>query len=550
MLYRDVCRLLGSFFCAFAFVVLCPLAVGLYYEYFVPAKLHPQPHANLAFLETIGICLALGLILSAIGRRASGHLHLREGLAAVVLIWLLIPVIGGLPFYLSNTLQNPIQAYFEGVASFTTTGSTVMEAKVYDPITRKEIPAIQTVAGVNPTTYKYYGTIAPVRDLKTGKILYEGTEAVGKGLLWWRCFMQWLGGLGIVVLFVAILPALGVGGKILLFAELPGPIKDSFTPRVTETATMLWKIYLGLTILAIAILCITNNSLDLYEAVTIAFATVSTGGTLTHADGLAYYHSYSTEWVVIAFMIAGSINFTLYYHILRGRIYRLYDPEFILYALLIIVGSIFVSYQLIGTPNTLLTGQTAGLFTTEEAIHSSIFHVVSAESSTGIVLSDYDKWPFTAQTWLLLATIIGGMSGSTAGGAKIVRVYMLFRIIIARIESMFRPQAVRTLRIGDKEVDHGVAFTVLCYFTTMVLIIGLGVFLLICDGVDPDTAFTFIVGMVNNAGLTFRAAGPTESCAFLSNFGCAIASLWMLLGRLEFFAILVVLMPAFWKKNS
>ncbi len=234
-------------------------------------------------------------------------------------------------------------------------------------------------------------------------------------------------------------------------------------------------------------------------------------------------------------MIAGSVNFSLYYHILRGRIYRLYETEFVLYIILLLFGTVFVASQLMGTPNTELSGQVAGDFSFKRAIETSVFHVVSSESSTGLANLDYDKWPYAAQTWLLLATVIGGMSGSTAGGMKVIRLYLLVRIVFARIESMFRPYAVRTVHVQHKEMNSGVASTVLTYFAVMMMVIFLGVFLLVWDGVDPDTAFTFIVGMVSNAGLTFRAAGPGESAAFLSNVGCMVASLWMILGRLEFF---------------
>ncbi len=550
MLYRDICRLLGTFLSAFSLVLLCPLAVGIYYEFFVPSELHLQPHANLAFIATIILGLMSGHLFKLCGRGSSGSFYLREGLASVVLLWLLLPILGGLPFYLSQTLENPVQAYFEGMSALTTTGSSIMEPKAYDPKTGQEIPKVQVIPGVIPTTYTYYGTITPVRDADTGKILYEGVDAVSKSLLWWRCFMQWIGGLGIIVLFIAVLPAMGMGGKILLFAELPGPVKGGFTPRVAETAKQLWKVYLALTLVLVVVLRLADSEMAWYDAFTMSFSTLSTGGAVTHSANIDYFNSTTVEWIIVLFMFLGSVNFTLYHHILKGRFYRLYEPEFVFYLFILAAGTAFVTYQLVGTPNTLLTGEVAGTFSVEQAIRYAIFQIVSAESSTGFATSDYDKWPYAAQTMLLFATLIGGMSGSTAGGIKIIRVYMLLKIIRARLESMFRPEGVRTLRLGDKEVDGGVAFTVLCYFVVMVTGLSLGGFLLICNGVDPDTAITFMACAVNNAGFTFRAANPTESCAFLSNFGCMVSAIWMLLGRLEFFAILVMLMPAFWRKNS
>jgi trk system potassium uptake protein TrkH len=549
MLYRDIFKLLGTFFCGFSLTLLCPLLVALYFQFLVAPELHPQPHSTMAFVETMGICLASGLLLRWFGRKAQGHLYLREGLTVVVLIWFLTPVLSGLPFYLSNTLQNPIQAYFEAVSGFTTTGATVMDAKKYDLMTGQEVEKIRTIPGIVETTYKYYGTITPVRDPQTGLVLYSGIEAVGKGLLWWRSFIQWLGGMGIVVLFVAVLPALGVGGKILLYAEMPGPLKDSLTPRIKETAAMLWKIYLALTLLQVGFLRWTNSHLSWYDAFTLTFSTLSTGGFSTYNANIATFNNAATDWIVVAFMIAGSINFSLYFHALRGKIYRIYEPEFIIFASIVVLSSAFASYELYGTTNTLLTGGTE-TFTIHEAIRYGTFQVVSAQSSTGFASTDYDRWPYVTQALMVILMYIGGMSGSTSGGMKVARPYMLFRIVQTKVESMFRPEAVRNFRIGNREIDAGVALTVLCYFTVITAFSGLGIFLLTWNGIDPETALTTITCMINNVGMGFRMGGPTESFAFLSDFGLVVSSIWMILGRLEFFAVLVILVPAFWRQNA
>ncbi|MDP1836374.1 MAG: TrkH family potassium uptake protein [Chlamydiales bacterium] len=549
MFYRDIFKLLGTFFCGFSLTLLFPLAVCLYYEYYLPPEQHLQPHATFAFFETFVMCLALGLGLRWVGRKAIGHLYLREGLIIVVLMWFTTPFIAGLPFYLSGTLNNPLHAYFEAVSGFTTTGATVMDAKSYDPLTGNEIERQRTIPGIVDTTYRYSGTITPVRNPQTGLVLFSGVEAVNKGLLWWRSFIQWLGGVGIVVLFVAVLPALGVGGKILLFAEMPGPLKDSLTPRIKETAAMLWKIYLGLTVLQIAILRLTNDQIGWYDAFTITFSTLSTGGFTTRNANIGAFNNGYTDWVVIAFMLAGSLNFSLYFHAIRGKVYRIYEPEFFIFLCIVLFSAAFAVYELYGTQNVLLTGQSQ-TFDLYDAIRYGTFQTVSAQTSTGFATADYVRWPYAIQTLMLIIMFIGGMSGSTAGGIKVARPYILFHIVQTRVESMFRPEAVRLLRIGNREISTSVAITIMCYFVIVVFFTVLGIFLLTWDGLDPETALATITCMINNIGLGFRMGGPTESFAFLSNFGVVVSSLWMILGRLEFYAILVLLVPAFWRQDS
>ena len=549
MLFREIWRLLGYFFFGFALTLLVPLGVAIYYDYWIPTALHPQPATTGVFAVCFIICLLIAATFRTLGSKAQGHLYLREALASVAFIWLFTPMIGGLPFYLSNTLKNPLHCYFESISGFTTTGATTMIAKAYDSETGAEIPRQKVIPGVYSTKYIYYGTIDPVRDPETGTIIAEGVEAVSKPLLFWRSFQQWLGGMGIIVLFVAILPALGIGGKMLLHAEMPGPIKDSLTPRIKETAAHFWKIYVGLTILQIAILQFTNPAIDWFDASTISFSTLSTGGFSTRNMSIGSFANVHTDWVVIAFMVLGSLNFTLYFHAFRGKIYRIYEPEFLVYILILFCTCSFATLYLTGTPNILLNGVYAGDYTVSEAVRYGTFQLISAQTSTGFVTTDYDWWPYPTQTLMLIVMYLGGMSGSTAGGMKIIRPYMLFRILQTRVESMFRPNAVRTFKIGHHEIDSGVALTVLCFFLTLISFAVLGSFLYIIDGIDPETAISLVTCMINNIGIAFRMDGPTESCAFLSNFSILTSCLWMVLGRLEFFAILVILVPAFWKEN-
>ncbi len=545
MQYREVCRILSVYLLILALALCVPLAVGIYYEYFLPPEAHPQPHSTCAFLITILIDLFLAGILWLIGRGSAGFLFRKECILLVVIIWFITAGIGGLPFSLSGTFSNPIDSYFEAISGLTTTGASVMYPKAFDPVTGEEIPIRTSVSGPYQAEYSFYGTIDPVTDPHTGEVVATGIEAVSKGLLFWRSFTQWLGGMGIVVLFVAILPALRVGGKVLYQSEVPGPIKESITPRIKETASVLWKLYFGLTLLEIVLLMLTNSQMTFFEASTITFSNLSTGGFCVHSASIGAFGNSYTEWVVILFMLAGGTNFALYFYALKGKFYRLYEPEFLLYIATLVLGSCFIAGKLIGFNKALLAGGT-GVFSLGEAIRHGTFQMVSAQTSTGFTTANYNQWPLACQMLMLMMMCVGSMSGSTGGGIKVSRFYMVFHILYNRLESAFRPETVRKFKIGKVNINDRMAVTVLFSVLVILLLIALGTFLLVVDGVDPETAVSVNVCMINNIGIAFRVAGPTSSFAFLSSFGKILSSLWMVLGRLELFAVLIVLLPKFW----
>lgn len=550
MLYRDICKVLGLYIFAFTATLLVPLVLAIYYEYYLDPLLHPQPHSTWAFAKTIMWGLIIGGILYLIGRKSKGTLYRREGILVVVIIWFISPAIGALPFTFSGTLDNSYQAYFEAVSGITTTGSTVMQAKNFDPTTGEEIPIKDVVKGDLDTYYEYYGTINPVRDPATGKILYTGIEAVGKAVLFWRSFIQWLGGLGVVVVFVAILPVLGIGSKVLYRAEVAGPVKDTLTPRVAETAMQLLKIYAGLTIAEIILLMMTNDQMPLFDAITISLTTLPTGGFSIKNASIGFYNNAYTEIVVMIFMLCGGINFALYYYVLKGKFFKIYDLEFILFIIFTVLSCSLASWYLIGTETTLLTGEKIPALPFWDAVRYGYFQVISSNTTTGFSTVDFDTWPFPVQIIMVIMMYVGAMSGSTTGGIKTIRHYMLFRIAQDKVESIFRPENVRSFRVGEREMGSETAIMVLCFFLTLMAVSVASTFLLVLDGIDPETAFSVTACSINNVGLAFRAAGPTESFAFLSDFGAILQSLTMLLGRLEFFAVLAILVPAFWKHDS
>lgn len=550
MLYRDISKVLGLYLIGFSATFLLPLLIAAYYQFIADPALHPHPHTTVYFFQSIIYSTLLGGIFYWLGRKAQGNLYRREALAIVVIIWILTPLVSALPFTLSGTLKNPVHAFFETVSGLTTTGATILQAKEFDEKTGQEIPIEKDVRGSLNVHYSFYGNIDPVRDKTTGKILYEGVEALGKGLLFWRSFLHFLGGGGIVLLFIAILPALGLGGKMLLQAEMSGsPVKGALAPRIKESAYLLWKIYIGLTILQVILLMITNSHMALFDALTVSFATLSTGGFTIHNESIGFYQNAYTDWVIVLFMILGSINFSLYFYVLRGKFYKLYEPEFILFVLLLLVSCALCVWWLVGTEKRFY-GSTPGVFSLGEAIRYGSFQMVSMNTTTGFAIADYDYWPYPIQVMMLLIMYLGGMSGSTAGGIKILRSYMLSRIGIHTVESVFRPETVRQLRIADKEIHSGAARLVLVFFLTLVTISVISTFVYVISGIDPETALGLVAAMVTNTGIGFRIAGPYDSMAFLSDGGLLLATFIMILGRLEFFAVLAVLVPAFWKTKS
>ena len=540
MLYREVFKVVGNFLLFFSAILAIPLLVASY-DQFIASHLHPQPHSTLAFLETLAAALAIAAIFKWIGRKAEGKLFRREGILIVTFIWILASLIGSLPFYFSGTLTNPVQAIFEAASGFTTTGCTVMEPKRYDAL-GKEVPIRHIYHGIEEVSYEYYGTVQPVGQL-------EGLDAVSRGIIFWRSFMQWLGGLGIMVLFVAILPALGVGGKVLIQSEVTGPIKSAMTPRIKETALQLWKIYAGLTFLQIVMLSLFADNMSLFDSIALSFSTLSTGGFSTHAANIEYWNNRTVDWIVILFMILGSINFSLYYFCLRGKLYKLWNLELFVFLLIALSIALYGTFQLLGTPHYLIDGSHVGAYDLYNAFTDGSFQLISALTSTGFVIVDYDFWPYEIQVLMLIAMFIGGMSGSTAGGIKIIRHVIMFIVAKSKIETFYRPDAVRSLKIGDNELDSGLIINILCFFLLYISIGVMGTFFYCLDGIDPETSLGLTTCMINNAGLAFRQAGPLNSCAFLSDSSCLLSALLMLLGRLEFLVILVLFLPSFWKEE-
>jgi len=541
---KELSQILGKYIACLGLALYLPLFYALYLRVAEPDTLLPD--SMMAFIYAICIAFALSTLLLLWGSNTKGQIGRRESILLVALIWIITSVIGALPFYFSHTLLNPVDAYFEAMSGLTTTGATLLSPKAYDPETGQEVAIHYTNIDTPSKTYTYYGTVPPIRDPNTNLVLHSGIEAVSHPILLWRSFLQWIGGMGIVVIFLTVLPALGVGGKFLYQIEVTGPFKEEISPRIHETVSQLWKLYLSFTILEVVLLLWADRDMPFFDALCTTLSNISTGGFSVRNDSIASYGNHAVQWIVLIFMILGSINFALYFHVLRMKFYRLYVPDFFLFISVLVLGGVAISLLLIGQPDVSLEGG-SGIYTVRKAFREGIFQSVSLQTSTGFVTSDYDRWPFSTQMLLLLLMYVGGMSGSTTGGIKTSRFYILYKIVLNRLESLYRPDSVRKLRIGLMEVDDKHALTSLGFFCIAVLFTVLGSAFFTLRGIDPETSLGLIANFANNTGTAFRAAGPTTSICFLPNFEKILSTFWMLLGRLEYYVVLLLFLPSYWK---
>ncbi|MBI4557432.1 MAG: TrkH family potassium uptake protein [Candidatus Hydrogenedentes bacterium] len=454
-----------------------------------------------------GLSSALGGALAYVGRRAPSRIYHREALALVGLSWMVVAAMGALPYLFSGVL-GPIDAFFESMSGFTTTGSTV-------------IPDI---------------------------------EATAKSILFWRAFTQWLGGVGIVALFIAVLPYLGTGGKLLFRRESTGPDPRGLRPRIQDTAAVLWKIYIGLTVLeTAALMCVGMN---LYDALCHTFTTLSTGGFSTRQASIAAYDSLAIEIVILLFMLAGATNFALYFEIMRGNwTAMLKDTEWRLFIGIFLVSTLLVTFNLLGLHVTFEPTATAMANTPDyspgQAFRNAAFQVATCMTDTGFSTTDYDAWPYFSRALLLVILIIGGCAGSTAGGVKIVRFLILMKMAYYWVERAFRPRMVRAIRVKDEVIDDEVQRKVTTFFALYVMWFTGAVLFMSLLGLDLDSAVGGVAACMNNCGPGLGFVGPNSSLDYhlVPPLGKLFLSLCMVAGRIEFLSILGLLYPSFWRRG-
>lgn len=481
MQIRVIAKLIGVLLILFSISMLPPLLVALVY------------HENTlrAFGSSYLITLLTGLVIWGLNRSTERELRLRDGFMVVVLFWTVLAGFGALPFYLSHLNISPSDSLFESMSGLTTTGATVL----------------------------------------------SGLDALPRSLLYYRQQLQWLGGMGIIVLAVAVMPMLGIGGMQLFRAETPGPMKDTkLTPRITETAKALWFIYLGLTVACALSYWVAGMSP--FDAIGHSFSTVAIGGFSTHDLSLGYFQNPAVELVAIVFMLIAVVNFALHFTAWRSRQWRIYgqDDETITFFRILMVAAIVVllvliSRQVFDTPY--------------QALREGIFQLVSIATTTGFTTGGYHWWPVFLPLFLLVLSSVGGCAGSTAGGIKVIRVLLLYKQGRREILRLIHPRALSGLKVNRKPVPDNVINAVWAFFSLYILCLMVLSLAVSATGVDWLTAFSSVLACLNNLGPGLGDVAGTY--ASLTPAAKWLLSFTMLLGRLELFTLLVLFSATFWR---
>ncbi len=371
----------------------------------------------------------------------------------------------------------------------------------------------------------------------TGSTILTDIEAMPPSLLLWRSLTQWLGGMGIIVLSLAILPMLGVGGMQLFKAEVPGPTADRLKPRIQDTAKLLWGVYALLT--GIEIILLMAGGMSFFDGINHAFTTMATGGFSTRNASVGAYGSAYIEWVITLFMFLAGVNFSLHYLALRGRIGDfIRNEEFLFYSGLVMVGTILITLLNMGStyPGFL------------DNLRFSAFQVVSIITTTGFATADYELWPVLCQYLLVFSMFIGGCAGSTGGGMKVARILLLFKHAQVQVFRLIHPRAVRLVKLGDRPVDKEVMQSILGFFALYLGVFVAASFIMAGVGMDLPSAGASVIATLSNIGPGLGSVGPVDNFAHVPAFGKLVLAFCMLLGRLELFTVLVLVFPSFWRK--
>lgn len=463
---------------------------GLFMLLGIPFSIYYGDNDVIVLASTGIITSLLGLLLFLLTKNKDKEIKKREGYIVVSIGWIVTSLVGAIPFVLHGSIPSYTDAFFETMSGFTTTGASIL----------------------------------------------NNIEELPHGMLFWRSVTQWLGGMGMIVLSLAILPILGIGGMQLFVAEVPGPTKDKLHPRVRETALRLWGIYALLTVAEIILLF--AGGMTFFDAVCHSFTTMATGGFSTKQASIAHFQSPFIHYVIIVFMFAAGMNFTLHYHLLHGRFSNITkNEEFKFYTTVTIFWAIIIAALLFFSKYGSL----------ETSFRDSLFQVVSIITTTGFVTADYELWGALILLIFFLLLFSGGCAGSTGGGIKIVRHLLLFKNSFLELKRLIHPRAVIPVRYNNHSVPQEIISNVLAFFLFYIFIFIVGSLIMTMLGLDFMSAIGSVATSLGNVGPAIGTVGPTDNFSHIHWAGKWILSFLMLLGRLELFTILVIFSPAFWK---
>lgn len=450
-----------------------------------------QDSAISALFISTSITVVAGIILMVTGRNSAKDIGKREGYIIVAITWVICSFFGLLPFYISGAIPTVTDAFFETMSGFTTTGSSIL----------------------------------------------NDIEAMPHSLLFWRSIIQWIGGMGIIVLTLAILPALGVGGSSLFTAEVPGPTPDRLRPKITETAKRLWMIYVALTLIETVLLRF--GGMGWFDAICHSFTTMATGGYSTKQASIGFWDNGFIHYVITGFMFLAGMNFTMSYFFVNFQFHKVWkNEEFRWY---LYINALFITLITLGIFITQSTGF-------EESFRVASFQVVSIITTTGYATADYLTWIPVLSSLLIILFFIGGSAGSTGGGIKVQRIVILLKDSLYELKRLIHPRAVIPTRCNGEALSQDVVNNILTFTLIYIIIIVISIPVMSAVGLDFESAFGAIITSIGNVGPGLGSVGPAENFSHLPAFGKWYLSFLMLLGRLEIFTVLVVLTPTFWKK--
>ncbi len=478
---RAVARLTSRLLSIVAMLMLVPATLAFF---------DGDTDALSAYVTSAMLTLLVSAMLAYFGRGASEELHRKDAIGTVALTWVLLGLFGGLPFVFEGSISHPASAIFEAVSGFTTTGATV---------------------------------VADVDGLSRATNL-------------WRCLSHWIGGMGIVVLFVAVFPTLGVGAKHLFKSEVSGPITAGLRPKIKQTALALWWIYGGLTVLCFALLWLAGMSP--YDAACHAFSTLGTGGFSTRTASIGAFNSATIDWIIALFMLIAGLNFGLFYAAARGRpnlLWKNYEVRFYLLINAVVAFVVFLS----------ISDRHVDALT---SMRHAVFQTLAVTTTTGFMTEDFDTYPNIARYLLFLAMFMGGCAGSTAGGIKVSRVFALLKLFARELRAVVQPAAIIPVRLGRTAVPEPVLRGILVFVAAYLMLYAAASAVMVLLGLDIVTAMSATIACLSSIGPGLGDVGPSQNYEFIPPIGKLVLSLCMIAGRLEIFVLFAVLSPEAWRR--
>ena len=480
MNHKIVSYMVGRILQIEALLFILPIIVSLIYG----------EKCVVAFLISAVIALGIGILLTRVFGKNDKLLFAKEGFAIVALAWISMSLIGALPFYISREIPNYIDAFFETVSGFTTTGASIL----------------------------------------------SDIEALSKGLLFWRSFSHWVGGMGVLVFVMAIFPEESGRSIHIMRAEMPGPIVGKLVPKIRETAKILYLIYIFMTLIQIVLLLV--GGMPLFDSITITFGTAGTGGFGILNDSIASYSPY-LQWVIAIFMMLFGINFNLYYLILVKRFKTALKST-----------ELWVYIGILAVASLLITGNIYSLYNNiPDAVRASFFQVSSIMTTTGYATTDFNLWPSFSKVILVTLMFIGACAGSTGGGIKVSRFVISIKTIMRDIKRMLHPRTIGSVKFEGKKLDNQTINNITVYFTVYFILFIVLFLLISVDNFDFETNFTAVAACYNNIGPGLAGVGPSSNFGAYSVFSKLVLSFAMLLGRLEIFPMLLIFTPHLWKRK-